>query len=96
MSKQVTMTMYAHKAPEWYSAPFQLFQCDMSDHGYVLLGEVEVTFTAPTTDPVAAELESIDKAIAAVRSEFQGKLNELNELNELEERRDNLLAITHQ
>lgn len=86
MSKQVTMTMYAH-ASQYSDQPFSLFHCDMSEHGHVCLGQVEVTFTPPTTDPVAAELDSIDKAMQSVRAELQGKLNAL------QERRDNLLAI---
>ena len=87
MSKQVTMTMYAHKAGQWGDVPYVLFVCDMSDHGHVCLGEVEVTFTPPTTDPVEAELASIDKEMQSVRAEMQGKLNAL------QDRRDNLLAI---
>lgn len=87
MSKQVTMTMYAHKAGLWDDVPYTLFMTDMSQHGQVCLGEVEVTFTAPTTDPLEAELASIDKAELAVRAEMQGKLNAL------ENRRANLLAI---
>lgn len=87
MSKQVTMTMYAHKTDGWDDKPFTPFSIDMSEHGYVCLGEVEVTFTPPTTDPVEAELASIDKAMQAVRAELQCKLNAL------QDRRDNLLAI---
>ena len=87
MSKQVTMKVYAHKADEWDDTPYSLFSVDMSEHGYVCLGPVEVTFTPPTTDPVNAELASIDKAMQSVRAELQGKLNAL------QERRDNLLAI---
>lgn len=86
MTKQVTMTMYAH-VERYGEEPFYLNQFDMSEYGYVCLGTVEVTFTAPTTDPVAAEVDSIDKAMQSVRAEFQGKLNSL------QERRDNLLAI---
>ena len=85
MSK-VTMTMYAH-ANQYGDDPFSLFSTDMSDHGFVCLGPVEVTFTPPTTDPMAAELASIDKAMQSVRAELQGKLNAL------QERRDNLLAL---
>lgn len=85
MSK-VTMTMYAH-ANRYGEEPFSLYSVDMSEHGYVCLGPVEVTFTPPTADPVDAELASIDKATQSVRAEFQGKLNAL------QERRDNLLAI---
>ena len=87
MSKQVTMTMYAHKPDVWDDTPYSLFSVDMSEHGYTYLGEVEVTFTPPTTDPVNAELASIDKAMQSVRAELQGKLNAL------QNRRDNLLAI---
>ena len=86
MSKQVTMTMYAH-ADRYGDDPFNLFSTDMSEHGFVCLGPVEVTFTPPTTDTVDAELASIDKAMAKVRAEMQGKLNAL------QERRDNLLAL---
>lgn len=86
MSKQVTMTMYAH-LDRYGDNPFTLFHRDMSEHDYVFLGEVEVTFTSPTTDPVEAELASIDKAMQSVRAELQGKLNAL------QDRRDNLLAI---
>lgn len=87
MSKQVTMKMYAHKPDAFDDRPFRLFGTDMSEYGHVCLGEVEVTFTAPTTDPVEAELASIDKAMQSVRAEMQGKLNAL------ENRRANLLAI---
>lgn len=87
MSKQVTMTMYAHVAGQWDDEPFRLSSVDMSEHGYVCLGKVEVTFTPPETDPVEAELASIDKAMQAARAEFQGKLDAL------QDRRDNLLAI---
>lgn len=87
MSKQVTMTMYVHKPDVWDDTPYSLFSVDMSEHGYVCLGQVEVTFAAPTTDPVNAELASIDKAMQSVRAELQGKLNAL------QERRDNLLAL---
>ena len=87
MSKQVTMTMYAHKPDVWDDTPYSLFSVDMSENGYICLGPVEVTFTAPTTDPVNAELASIDKAMQSVRAELQGKLSAL------QERRDNLLAL---
>lgn len=90
MTKQVTMTMYAHKASGLDANPYTLCGYDMSEYGYICLGSVEVTFTAPETDPVTAELESIDKAMQSVRAELQGKLNAL------QERRDSLLAITHQ
>lgn len=90
MTKQVTMTMYAHKASGAVGREYDIYHWDMSEHGHICLGPVEVTFTAPETDPVAAELESIDKAMQSVRSELQGKLNAL------QERRDSLLAITHQ
>lgn len=86
MSKKVTMTMYAH-VNQYGSNPFSLFGTDMGEFGHVCLGEVEVTFTPPATDPVSAELASIEKAIQSVRAELQGKLNAL------QERRDNLLAI---
>lgn len=86
MSKQVTMTMYVH-VDQYGDDPFSLFSTDMSEYGNVCLGPVEVTFTPPTTDPVNAELASIDKAIQSVRAELQGKLNAL------QERRDNLLAL---
>lgn len=86
MSK-VTMTVYAHVADEWDGVPYKLHPWDMTDQGYVCLGPVEVTFTPPTTDPVNAELASIDKAMQSVRAELQGKLNAL------QERRDNLLAL---
>lgn len=87
MTNQVTMTVYAHKADEWEDVPYKLHQWDMTEQGYVCLGPVEVTFTPPTTDPVDAELASIDKAMTKVRAELQGKLNAL------QERRDNLLAL---
>lgn len=87
MSKQITMMMYAHAAGIGYDTPYSLFSVDMSEHGYVCLGPVEVTFTPPAADPVAAELASIDKAMQSVRAELQGKLNAL------QERRDNLLAL---
>lgn len=85
MSK-VTMKMYVH-VNQCGVDPFNLFSTDMSEHGFVCLGQVEVTFTPPTTDPVEAELASIDKAMQSVRAEMQGKLNAL------QERRDNLLAL---
>ena len=84
---KVTMTMYAHKAGEWDDVPYKLHPWDMSDNGYVCLGPVEVTFTAPTTDPVDAELASIDKVMQSVRAEFQGKLSSL------EQRKQELLAL---
>lgn len=87
MTKQVTMTMYAHKADGAVGREYDIYHCDMSEYGYICLGTVEVTFTAPTTDPVAAEVDSIDKAMQSVRAEMQSKLNAL------QERRDNLLAI---
>lgn len=86
MSKQVTMTMYAH-VNQYGEEPFSLFLTDMSEYGDVCLGPVEVTFTPPTSYPVGAELASIDKAMQSVRAELQGKLNAL------QERRDNLLAL---
>lgn len=86
MSNKVTMVMYAH-VDQYGDKPFILFNVDMSKHGHVCLGEVEVTFTSPATDPVATEVDSIDKAMTKVRAELQGKLNAL------QERRDNLLAI---
>ena len=85
MSK-VTMTMYAH-VNQYGEKPYFLCEHDMSAHGYVCLGPVEVTFTPPATDPVNAELASIDKAMQSVRADLQGKLNAL------QERRDNLLAL---
>jgi|SRR5690554_5694021 len=90
MSKQVTMTMYVHKAESWEDKEYKLFQCDMSEHGYICLGPVEVSFTPPETDPVEVELESIDKAITALRADFQARLEAL------QERANNLLAITHE
>ena len=85
MSK-VTMTMYAH-VNQYGEEPFALYSVDMSEHGYTCLGQVEVTVTPPTPDPVNAELASIDKAMQSVRAELQGKLNAL------QGRRDDLLAI---
>lgn len=82
--------MYVHKAEPWEDKEYKLFQCDMSEHGYICLGPVEVSFTPPDIDPVAAELESINKAITNLRADFQTKLEVL------QERANNLLAITHE
>lgn len=87
MSNQITMTMYAHVASEWEDVPYKLHPWDMSEYGDICLGPVEVTFTAPETDPVNAELASIDKAMQSVRAELQGKLSAL------QGRRDDLLAL---
>ena len=84
---KVTMTMYAHVAGVGYDTPYTLFSIDMSRHGHVCLGEVEVTFTPPETDPASAERASIYKAMQSVRADFKGKMNAL------QERWDNLLAI---
>lgn len=83
---KVTMTMYVHVS-QYSGQPFGLFSTDMSEYGHVLLGTAEVEFTPPTTDPVDAELASIDKAVQSVRAELQGKLNAL------QGRRDDLLAL---
>lgn len=76
MRNQVTMSVH----------PFILLNEDMSEEGQVYIGQVEVTFTPPKTDPVDAGLDSINNEMRKVREEFQGKLIAL------QERKDNLLA----
>lgn len=79
------MTMYVHK--EIYSDGYVLFSADMSEHGYLCLGPVEIEFEIPDVDIRQAQVDALDKQIAKTRQDFEAKLYVL------QERRDNLLAI---
>lgn len=85
---KVKQTMLVHKhIEEWMGKEPMLFMTDMSEHGYVLLGEVEVEYEVPDIDIRAAQVEALDKQITKTRAEFERKLMALTE------QKNNLLAL---
>lgn len=84
--KTFTQKMYVHVDSHDPCSPF-LMSFDMSESGYINLGEVEVTYTVPECNPIEKAVESLDKQIQSARAEFQVKLNGL------EDKKQQLLAI---
>lgn len=89
--KTFTQKMYAHIDENFGTSlspahPY-LMGFDMSAHGYINLGEVEVTYTVPGCNPIEKAIESLDNQIQYARAEFQLKLNDL------EDKKQQLLAI---
>ena len=88
LPKSVTQTMYAHLST--YREEVELFSCDMSEYGNVLLGPVEITFDVPQVDVVAAQLGALEKSKAAVVQEYETKLHQIDEQIQ------NLRALSYQ
>ena len=78
LPKTVTKKMYVHLS-EYSKGDTELFNCDMSDHGYTLLGPVEVTFDVPQVDVVAAQINSLEKVKAKTVSEYEHRLARIND-----------------
>ena len=49
-----------------FNDDYTVLTSDFSDHGYILLGTQTVTLDVPTKDPVAAEVEMLDKKEASL------------------------------
>lgn len=77
LPKTVTLEVFAHMGK--HSDRIQLFMCDMSDHGYVCLGPVNVTFDVPQVDIVAAQIDSLEKVKTKLVEEYESKLYRINE-----------------
>lgn len=68
---------------------FSVFISDMSQYGYVLVGEPqEFEYTIPANfDPVAGQLRALDKEETRLRAEFAKRITELQRI------RNELLAL---
>lgn len=86
--KMITMKMYVHLA-DYLESGVTLFNCDMSESGCALLGEIEVTFPMPDKNPVSAKVESLEKSLAKLHAETHIKVTSMKEQIQ------SLLAIGH-
>jgi len=66
---------------------FDVYSCDMSDYGSILLGTQTVTLNTPIKDPVEAEIEMLDKKEASLVK------NHNLALHAISERKSQLLCI---
>jgi hypothetical protein len=91
MAKQ-TIKAFVHFQQEvWMDKPqFSIDCCDMSSHGYVLVGSQEFEVSIPDDfNPVAQQLASLEKRKTALR------LKLAEELMAIDRRMNELQAIAH-
>lgn len=79
LPKTVTATYYAHISNSGYDNEVCIWSSDMSAHGYINLGPVEITFDVPQVDVVAEQIGSLEKAKAKVVQEYETKLHQIDE-----------------
>lgn len=84
----VTINGFVMKAP--YNGSPVFVNCDMSEHGYLMIGPHEFDYEIPETfNPVAAEVESLNKKLAAVNKDHS------NAVKAIKDRIANLLCIEY-
>lgn len=79
LPKTVTQTYYAHLPKYEWEEGMDLWRHDMSEHGYVCLGPVTITFDVPQIDVVAAQIGTLEKVKAEVVQEYEAKLRQIDE-----------------
>lgn len=68
-SETRTSTEYAH---------YGFSDCDMSEYGYAVLGQIDVTFTVPDgLNPRVLKAQALEKQLQNERAKFQLRVNEL-------------------
>ena len=88
--KTVTKTMWvASKQNLDGGYDYWLTQYDMSEYGDIMLGQADVTFIVPETDPVQAEVEGLQSVKDKMNLEHATKMKQI------EDRINSLLAIEH-
>ena len=88
LPKTATVELIAHLNK--YSDSVDLFGCDMSEYGHVVLGPVTVTFDVPQVDVVSSQISSLEKVKAKVVEEYEIKLHDIDE------KLQNLRALSYQ
>lgn len=78
LPKTFTKKMFIHILP-WNEDRIELFGTDMSDCGYPLLGEVEVTVDVPQVDVLAKKLIALEEKKATIVSEYENKLAQIED-----------------
>lgn len=90
LPKQVTLTLKLHVGTGWNAGQIIPFCSDMSAHGYVYLGDVDVTVAVPQVDVRARMLERLREEKKTLLAMTQVKANDIDE------RIQSLLALEHQ
>jgi hypothetical protein len=62
-----------------YSKELGLYQYDMSDQGYAMLGTVKLTVSVPQTDPREKMIEGLKAKRDRVHAEYLNTLSEIDE-----------------
>lgn len=76
----ITQKLHLHWSTASYdkSNPWALFIVDMSKHGYVHVGEVEVTFDVPDNfDPREPQIAMLEKKKAQITNEFHAAVTRI-------------------
>jgi hypothetical protein len=94
MKKEIDMethrvTCFVHKST--YGESLQVFNVDMSEYGYLLIGEHAFDYTIPEDfNPVKAELATLNKKLQSLTEDFNDKVRLI------EQRKNDLLSIEYQ
>lgn len=76
----ITKKLQLHWSTACYDEedPWVLFCTDMSKHGYVHVGEVEVTFDVPDNfDPREPQIAMLEKKKAQITNEFHAEVTRI-------------------
>ena len=76
----ITKKLQLHWSTSSYdeSNPWQLFGCDMSKHGYVHVGEVDVTFDVPDNfDPREPQIAMLEQKKEQLTNEFHAEVTRI-------------------
>jgi len=95
MKHTIKSTMFVHAQKEYGGEEefkLNLLSCDMSQYGYILIGEVEVSVDYDLPDNLnitQLEIDSLRKAQKRIQAEAQ------NNITRIEEQIQSLLCIEH-
>lgn len=76
----ITQKLHLHWSTSSYdkSNPWLLFGCDMSEHGYVHVGEVDVTFDVPDNfDPREPQIAMLEQKKEQLTNEFHAAVTRI-------------------
>jgi hypothetical protein len=82
----ITIKGFVMKAP--YANQPQFVSCDMSEHGYLMIGPLEFEYTMPEDfNEVKAEIACLDRKLAAINKDHA------NQVRMIKQRKNDLLCI---
>lgn len=77
LPKTITETLWVG-IPPGHSEPTILIT-DMSDYGYAVLGEVEVTVDVPQVDPIEKRIEALEGQRDKARAEYSRLIGHIDD-----------------